>query len=515
MLPLLQLHPHAVPAANILDPLSALPYHEDYAADQHSHLRPAQTSHQRSFPIRSSRPHLRTAVSSASSFPLQSEHHLRRKTPNGTIDAGYDGSPSQSFQGPPPVKHTILPACTTGTPQFVQVSQLRYQARQVIPPSYHHALRSPYGGDASDFGTARWLFNPALQCMPTFDSSSTFQGYPTSFFTCACQPFVRPSEYNVRAFCPPPGTINESLPFGPHSWQPGTSTWEVGSLGRSHILPTTPFQTTFAGIAPYPALHPSSGDVFPNIYGKSQHAKSSVNGMRSSNVAGDLSVRLSTPNTSLEFDNHTLSNSGQATFSERALFQAHRSYIDVLAYFQGNKRRAQGKDTLGNRSPSHLVYPKPPKPSRAAPLLLSDNASVRFAGPNKVDHVTDHEVSSAYRLSSGNHVYMLAGHRHNVSANHGHQNSSLELDNRRQFHPHSVAASYHADLAAVSIATAHDKSPPLTRCRASLDVIHSLCEQSGWKWVDGMLVGGCLHYALEQYEDALKWFLRITALEPR
>ncbi|SPN98857.1 uncharacterized protein DNG_01898 [Cephalotrichum gorgonifer] len=40
----------------------------------------------------------------------QSEHALRRKTPSGTIDAGYDGSPAQLISGPPPFKQVILPA---------------------------------------------------------------------------------------------------------------------------------------------------------------------------------------------------------------------------------------------------------------------------------------------------------------------------------------------------------------------------------------------------------------------
>ncbi len=57
-------------------------------------------------------------------------------------------------------------------------------------------------------------------------------------------------------------------------------------------------------------------------------------------------------------------------------------------------------------------------------------------------------------------------------------------------------------------------SPVLT-ARSSLEMLSTLCEQSGWKWVEGILLGGCLYYGLERYEEALEWFKRIVSLDPR
>jgi len=64
-------------------------------------------------------------------------------------------------------------------------------------------------------------------------------------------------------------------------------------------------------------------------------------------------------------------------------------------------------------------------------------------------------------------------------------------------------------------AHARDMSSPLLNAKASLDVLSNLCEHSGWKWADGMLLGGCLHYGLEHYEEALDWFKRIISLDER
>ncbi|KAM0354135.1 hypothetical protein ACHAPU_001170 [Fusarium lateritium] len=56
-------------------------------------------------------------------------------------------------------------------------------------------------------------------------------------------------------------------------------------------------------------------------------------------------------------------------------------------------------------------------------------------------------------------------------------------------------------------------SAPYVAAKSTLDMLSSLCEQSGWGWTDGVMLGGCLHYGLEQYQEALEWFSRITALD--
>lgn len=55
----------------------------------------------------------------------------------------------------------------------------------------------------------------------------------------------------------------------------------------------------------------------------------------------------------------------------------------------------------------------------------------------------------------------------------------------------------------------------LDSARSSLELLKSLCEQAPWTWTDGMLLVGCLHYALEEYAQALHWFSRIVTEEPK
>jgi hypothetical protein len=58
-------------------------------------------------------------------------------------------------------------------------------------------------------------------------------------------------------------------------------------------------------------------------------------------------------------------------------------------------------------------------------------------------------------------------------------------------------------------------SSPLSKAKEALDMLTTLCDQSGWCWIDGMLLGGCLAYGLEEYHKALDWYSKIIALDPK
>src|SRR3569833_3140746 len=133
MLPLVQVHP-TVQTPPRLDPLASLQAHlqPDYLSvhPQHRLSRPpnpfpaAAGSPHRTFPIRSNHPaptiYKRLATSIPPSHATEhAEHQLRRKTPSGTIDAGYDGSPAGLAAGAPPLMQMILPASSKIYPTAV------------------------------------------------------------------------------------------------------------------------------------------------------------------------------------------------------------------------------------------------------------------------------------------------------------------------------------------------------------------------------------------------------------
>jgi hypothetical protein len=46
---------------------------------------------------------------------------------------------------------------------------------------------------------------------------------------------------------------------------------------------------------------------------------------------------------------------------------------------------------------------------------------------------------------------------------------------------------------------------------SALEMLSHLCMESGWEWIDGMLLGGCLAYGLGDYHKAMRWYSRIIA----
>ncbi|KAF8471851.1 glycosyl transferase family 41-domain-containing protein [Kalaharituber pfeilii] len=58
-------------------------------------------------------------------------------------------------------------------------------------------------------------------------------------------------------------------------------------------------------------------------------------------------------------------------------------------------------------------------------------------------------------------------------------------------------------------------NPSFARIAAhhALDTLHQLCAETGWSWLDGMLLGGCIAYALNDLNKALVWYLKIIAVD--
>lgn len=67
-------------------------------------------------PAPSGTAHTTPSFAQGRSLPTSSEHMLRRKTPSGTLAAGYDGSPVEWYTRPHASKYFLLPASSAQTP---------------------------------------------------------------------------------------------------------------------------------------------------------------------------------------------------------------------------------------------------------------------------------------------------------------------------------------------------------------------------------------------------------------
>ncbi|RYP04452.1 hypothetical protein DL764_004463 [Monosporascus ibericus] len=351
-----------------------------------------------------------------------SEHQLRRKTPNGTIDAGYDGTPAQLASGPPPLKHMILPVSNNGPPTPGASLQNDYLGlNHSIHPSsdgwtYHRTSSFGHQDRNAQFGVDANLLPPgagwqsaldggsrpaiALDCAPNPQPVAYFPYNNGARIPTALQPIYHqspgPALFNSGGLLPVPAWPEMNLPNYQSLAHPGVQAYH-GFNGQPMLRahPTDPLSPSGIPLGDS-RLDPGAG-----------HFQAASRRLETLNL--ESSNGYGTPGTPLQ------DNDSPARFRVKALANAHRAYLELLAYLQQSKKSHSGR-------------------------------------------------SSASKTSS-------------------------------------------------KMARGHPSMTPLTGAKAALEMLTHMCEQSGWRWVDGMLLGGCLHYGLERYEQAHDWFSRIVSLD--
>lgn len=466
------------------------------------------STNNRTFPIRTLQSQRRVATPTSFPYVPPSTYHLRRKTPNGTIDAAYDGSPTPPFLGGPPHKQTILPVSADPSPLFLP------------EPTWHPKIQAiPLGMQLSAHSDG---FRPPIQYLPNRESwrqASSFQSplgsLPYQYSNAAYpdlalnsyQPIIRANENNVGAFCPPPQPTADALPFGQGAWQPGPSIW--GTPGPGIPLQAHPhalngdFTKFWAPSTVY--RNPTLANSYAT-YGLSETAPPHSN-----------LERLSLEPIGIEFQGLSgFSYESQPRFKERALSEAHDAYMDLLTHAQPVRRFQPPKaNDILQPSSKLFVYPKPPNPVSLSKLHIVGNgvAESSHANPGKFSNRNGQRRGGVPRT-----VY-TPSRQHNART--GGPNDigpSQRMDYGYTYQPGNmqpystqVSPNFQVRENLIFPSNPH----PVAKAKFSLEVISSLCEQDGWQWIDGMLVGGCLNYGLGNYNEACEWFSRVIDTNPR
>ncbi|KAL8344650.1 hypothetical protein RB601_004930 [Gaeumannomyces tritici] len=519
MLPLMQMHPmvptpphfdHLLPGSNHIkpeylalcqqsrNPMSSNPY-----ATQNVGARP--------FPIRSSQPAqppqqqqsphrgpsaLSFAQSHPQALPDYSQHQLRRKTPSGTIDAGYDGSPAGLAIGPPQ-KQLIISASPKIFPTAFVHSNLQMadavngQLHLASSWQYSHSAQRIGGGyDAQPVG---WNLGQSLQPdgAPLPDRIMAPQQHPSNLFSNDLRlqgvftpsyqhNIMSPTAFNPAGFTPSPvwkdpgvSDYRGQVPLSNLGFIPQNAAFDATYVPAQNSMhqPIPMGQQMLGGPVQGHAMHaPMPGfDADNGVLRPPQNVTQLPRGGLESLSLRGSAAGAGSPVGGLPMRSDM---SSPARFKERVLAHAHKTYADLLVYISYTKQSLPGKTMSGLRTLSKMVvFPKPPKqlglslsPPRHTAAMHARHGS--FAGAESAFGASGQAkfayADRTYRAGSGN---------------------PAELPS------------------------------PVSSARQSLEMLTNLCEQSGWKWVDGMLLGGCLHYGLEHYEEALDWFKRITNLD--
>lgn len=430
------------------------------------------------------------------------EHSLRRKTPNGTIDNGYDGTPTQLACGPPAQKYLNM------TPTGDMFPNSGRSIQYPTTPTWYSVSQSPRAGcdDAASmrmltpsggaFGQGTMGFSPAYG--PSLASPS-MHSHPMSLgFALRNNTFA--STYH-----------NQNLPspsvHSPASFNSASPIWNDGSLtGYHHGMQMTtgypphniPYESGFVAVqAPLPQMAfgghgygqnppfhmPYMLDdgfprhTFPAMHQSSQQLQNIHIGSGPPNLGNGSPQDFREPK----------------SFREGVLIDAHKAYTELVTQISRTKKVSHGRSS--SRSMKTLIFPKAPKHLVSRPTHLQ-RAHQTFPGAIP----TYQQRQIAPTMNNANMASKIA-------------RDSGMLPSARLDATGRTLGGYPVVTGAI-YGNAIAQADHAENARGWFKMLENLCKQD-WKWLDGMLMGGCLLYGLERYEDALFWFNRIIELDPK
>lgn len=431
------------------------------------------------------------------------DHQLRRKTPNGTIDAGYDGNPTQLASGPPPLKHMILPTSSLMSTSAYSQQDHHGMKHHIKPAVDDWAFQSSQFMNVLDHGSlavdamssslgGEWRHGHGNNSRALMALDCISNGLPPAYYPynngiripTALQPIYQhppgPAIFDNGGLLPPSAWPDANMP-GYHP------TAHPGSLNYHS-----------ANYQPMPHLHSSNAFMPPPT-------PLNVPAHYEEGLAGLQTPSQGLESLTLEPVQYSRSrpelneNSAPTGFREKALANAHRSYIELLAYLHHSKK-SQCRSSQEPRSSKMVIFPKLPKhpshPNCAMPPRRSQDPR-SYRDLNDRDGRVTNSQFDAPSDSLRQHVMK-------------HQLRSSDISHSPFYH---LFNSDNSGYLAGDSERGRVPATPLSSAKAAVEMLTHLCEQSGWKWVDGMLLGGCLHYGLERYEQSLEWFQRIISLD--
>ncbi|KAL6235659.1 hypothetical protein BDW75DRAFT_230156 [Aspergillus navahoensis] len=497
------------------------------------------------------RPDIRDRTNSAAlTLNNVGEHALRRKTPNGTLAAGYDGTPGDMTIQPPATKHILVSQLEPGqliSPQagfpidsWQQSSLDQSSAQPLNFPPMHKTdtnRRNVGPGElAQGINGISWI--RSLNAAPGMDSVLNQ--------TLPMQPSQQRFYWQNGAYVPTvlPATLQQCIgptasagtgPYGPY-WPDGAYIpYRPAAFREPRLNPQGPFanlvnhsgpqffdagqQPFNAGLAPSSNLEasdwnqnslsvsnrdgpvknnfpPRHSDQKPFDSLNNQHVlpfhtrqSSSISGFPSRPLLHEAPASWSgTPGSGGFQCTGPLPNSRTANteFKEKVLSWAHGVYVDLLASIHRARRNSASniiQDGQTQRVMKPSIYPKPPRqPGLDFSHINAPEFSRHNSYPSSQAHRHDRNSTSQFQPTA-NHLVERLRHTGRLNSISGSPFSSNSLS----------------------------ENTTVVNAASSLELLSHLCMESGWEWIDGMLLGGCLAYGLGDYHKAMRWYSRIIA----
>lgn len=484
---------------------------------------------------------------SGSSSNASGEHALRRKTPNGTLAAGYDGTLGESTLQPA-TKHILVSPLDSGqflTPQGMPIDTWQQQIidpsaskHMNFPPVFKNEAGNPItpGEVIQDVNGTSWVrpvnYPPGIDSMLNqslpLQASQRFLlqngSYIPTVLPATLQPCVGPTASAGTGPFGPYWPDGAYIPYRPAAFrEPRFGTPEPHAqlfydlsqpaFNQPQVPLVSRADTGFAWGQPQPGMptqDPMMKAHFPPRHSEQLPYHTRVTRPVSSYSSNPLhNEHMSWNNTRptpIQAQGPTVP--ANVEFKEKILSWAHGVYVDLLATIHQARRNSMSNaDGQNPRFLKPSIYPKPP---RQPGLDFSQNTPSEITRHNSYPS-SQHDLQ---RQKFGFPTRSNDPHSSTVPPSHGH-NRRPSLN---QFGQHSrVSDTRMHDVGRFNgapsrfSASPFNEGSPVANAKSALEMLSHLCHESHWEWIDGMLLGGCLAYGLGDYHKAMRWYSRIIA----
>ncbi|KAK3703843.1 hypothetical protein LTR37_014166 [Vermiconidia calcicola] len=505
----------------------------------------------------------------------RAENTLRRKTPNGTLNSGYDGSTDSN-----PQKHQLLPLSEANVPTYPQVPSahtkrtfLQHQQRQ----------SSGHGGWSSASGL-QWQgaqYPQSQNAFPVMDSmldQNLVHAYNAQhYFEQSIPSVIEPS---FQYLGPTASGIHGSGPYGPY-WHDGTyepyrpaairdprfyhqypvahwpmslsdpqfsssnNSWQNNALPQaqwaqsqtvnpyagdaaSYVRANQPYQSPAQGINSYACVTPTPARQHSRDYRQASTQQRDQEFHRTT----DYHPTYVESGVNAEYG----PSSPNGRQRDKAFAWALQQYRELLGFIhQTRRQQQQNRHQHGQQqfSAKPSFYPRPPKPSLSGSSLQtskrrngpqSRRGSLHRigaipAGDKHVTSDTDIEPSRTRPSSirSPSEMRFQAGEYFRRASYDQYQRPHQQRSQPIQDLDDEYQTLRRSSGSSVSshLSPLPNDDSPSSRAALALSVLTSLCQETDWEWTDGMHLGGCLAYGLGHFQKALRWYTKVLDMDPK
>lgn len=479
------------------------------------------------------------------------EHTLRRKTPNGTLAAGYDGTLGDTVQPPAP-KHILVSPMEPG--QFISPQGMQSENWQLMldqsatkqmnfPPVFKNDQGNTIQEVVQDVNGTSWV--RPVNYPPGVDSmlNQTLPLQPSHRYLLQNGQYVPTVLPATLQSCLGPTASAGTGPFGPY-WPDGVYIpYRPAAFRDARFESPTPFtkqmsqsfydlnQPPFnqaqvpldshadSGLAwghSVPGL-PTQDSLMKPLF-PPRHSEQLPFHARANRPLSGLQQPQPPNNEPVNWSGrplHGFQAPGPAVavntdFKEKVLSEAHGVYVDLLATIHQARRNSISNAAVDGypRFLKPSIYPKPPR-----------QPGLDFSQAPPPD-LTRHNSYPASQYDLQRQKFNAGSHRSNdptsVPRVQTRRPSLNQFAHSRGSDTHMLGLRDMGCAPGVSNFTRargslFNEGSPMSNAASALSMLSDLCAESRWEWIDGMLLGGCLAYGLGDYHKAVRWYSRIIA----